>query len=431
MKEKLLGGGLIFLAVYMLLPWVITRMLGIGVFRRGRGKGQVALTFDDGPDPLYTPKLLDMLKEQGIRATFFVLGSKAEKYPDIIERIHAEGHQIGVHNYRHQSNWLMSPWSVKNQHVNRSADIVENITGVRPTHYRPPWGIINVFDFFLKSEYEIVLWSLMGGDWNSKVARTKMKEHLINDVRDGSVVLLHDSGETFGADRDAPMYMLQVLKDVLQGYKAKNLELVRVDEMERSLKKPGRNPLRPGRKLLVSAWMLWERLFIKLFHITPVDPENTFLQVRVTEYHGNQSITLNDGERLEKGDRIVELHLNNDMLFQLGKNSRSPVHLAIQMIRRTEQLLPQILHLLETDPLYRDVKGLYGISLIHRGPEQLGFTILDLPKGIFSFFTRFYLRILMAVIHPQGKDRLKTKTDLLVPKIIAISRKELMNRYAA
>ncbi|WJH35220.1 polysaccharide deacetylase family protein [Paenibacillus sp. CC-CFT747] len=85
----------------------------MGVIRQG-GKGQIALTFDDGPDPVYTPRLLDLLKERGIRATFFVLGSKAEKHPDLIRRMHEEGHQIGIHNYTHLSNWLMTPWGSAN-----------------------------------------------------------------------------------------------------------------------------------------------------------------------------------------------------------------------------------------------------------------------------------------------------------------------------
>ncbi|MBC8080545.1 MAG: polysaccharide deacetylase family protein [Gorillibacterium sp.] len=425
MKEKLACGSLVFLAIYMLLPWIITRMLGYGVINRV-GKGEVALTFDDGPDPEYTPLLLDLLYQHNISATFFVLGEKAEKYPDLIKRIHREGHQLGIHNYSHSSNWLMSPRRVKNHHVDRSADIVERITGTRPTFYRPPWGIINVFDFKLKKDYQIVLWSLMARDWSSQFGRTDLKNRLVTGQSDGSVILLHDSGETFGADRDAPMYMLEALQEVLVVYKQKNLSFVRIDKITKpeptvSLRK----------RALVKAWMVWERCFIKLFHVVPVDPENTFLQVRIREYTDNEPLSLEDGERFVKGDRIVELHLNNDQLLQLGRTSRNSTHLATQMIRRIKDLLPHISHLLQTDPAYKNVKGLYGITLINRGPEHLGFTVFDLPKGPFSFITKHYLRLLMYVIHPDGKKRLQTKTQLLIPKIIAISTKELESRYAA
>lgn len=425
MKDKLIWGILIFLAVYMLLPWILTRMLSVGVIRRG-GKGQLALTFDDGPDPTYTPKLLDLLKEHGIQATFFVLGAKAEKYPELIRRIHEEGHQIGIHNYTHFSNWLMSPWKVKRRHVDRSASIVEGITGTRPTYYRPPWGIINIFDFNLKRHYNIVLWSLMTHDWNGSIGSTGLKERLSAGVSDGAIILLHDSGDTFGADADAPGHMLEALADVLTDYNALGYSFVRIDQLDGRL-----STARMAKRVLIKLWMAWEKFFIKLFHIVPVDPDNTFLQVRVREYTDSKPLTLEDGEVFVKGDRIIELHLNNDTLFELGRTSRNSTHLAIQMIRRTRALLPQITRLIETDPAYRNVKGLYGITLINRGPEQLGFTVFDLPNGPFAYFTKIYLRLLMYVIHPEGKERLKTKTELLVPKIIAISSKELENRYAA
>jgi peptidoglycan/xylan/chitin deacetylase (PgdA/CDA1 family) len=425
MKEKLACGGLIFLAIYMLVPWIITRMLGYGVINRV-DKGEVALTFDDGPDPDYTPKLLDLLKEHQIKATFFVLGEKAEKHPELILRIHQEGHQIGIHNYSHSSNWLMSPMRVKNHHVDHSATIVENITGIRPTYYRPPWGIINVFDFMLKRDYHIVLWSLMAKDWSSRFGRNGLKQRLLTEPYDGSVILLHDSGETFGADRDAPAFMLAALEDALALYKEKNLSFVRIDQQRTAVRTASLT-----KRALLRGWMIWERFFIKLFHIVPVDPDNTFLQIRIREYTDNEPLSLEDGERFVKGDRIVELHLNNDQLAQMGRTSRNSTHLAIQMIRNIRDLLPMISNMLKTDPAYQDVKGLYGVTLINRGPEQLGFTICDLPKGPFSFLTRYYLRFLMYVIHPDGKKRLQTKKELLVPKIIAISAKELESRYAA
>ena len=422
MKEKLIWGILIFVAIYMLVPWILTRMLSVGVIRRG-GKGQLALTFDDGPDPKYTPKLLDLLKENGIRATFFVLGSKAEQHPELIRRMHEEGHLIGIHNYTHFSNWVMTPWRVKRRHVDRSAAIVEGITGVRPIYYRPPWGIINLFDYGLRKDYKIVIWSLMPHDWNNSVGTELLKRRLLDEVQDGSVVLLHDSGETLGADDDAPTYMLEALTDVIGQYKALGYSFVRVD---------GLTPApSAARRMLVKLWMGWERAFIRLFHVKPVDPDNTFLQIRLREYTDSTPITLEDGEVFAKGDQILELHLNNDTLLELGRTSRNSTHLAIQMIKRMRALLPQITHLIEHDPDYRNVKGLYGITLINRGPQQLGFTVLDLPKGPFTLITKLYLKLLMYVVHPKGKERLKTKAELLVPKIIAISVKELEHRYAA
>ncbi|WP_051331234.1 YkoP family protein [Aneurinibacillus terranovensis] len=182
------------------------------------------------------------------------------------------------------------------------------------------------------------------------------------------------------------------------------------------------------KQCLIKVWMIWERTFNRVFHVRPIDKNNEFLSVRVRKYRG-KAIELADGEFIRHGDLIAELHLNNEVLLTMQTNARSSVQLAIQMIRATASLMPRILRLIRTEPRYGNVKGVYGISLIHRGAEQFGFTILDLPKGLFASATRVYLRSLLFIIHPQGKQRLKTKTELLVPKIIAISTKELMRRY--
>lgn len=429
MEKRIFIGIFLITSLYMFLPWILTRLMGMGVFSKGKVKGQLALTFDDGPHPEHTPKLLDMLLKHSVKATFFVLGSKAEQYPELILRMHREGHQIGIHNYNHRSNWLLLPWNVRRRQVDKSADIIQGITGTRPTYYRPPWGVLNLTDLFLCRDYTIILWSLMTSDWRSSIGRTRLQSELTNGMTDGSVVLLHDSGDTFGADRDAPLYMLQALDGALAEHRHKDLRFVRIDEMVETSSVA--EPPKRGKRLLLSFWMLWERCFVKWFNVNTVDTNNPLLKLRVREYRGSQPIQLEDGEQIQKGDRIAELHLDNKLLYRLGSDSRSSVHLAIQLIRRTEMLLPQILTLLQTNPEYRDVKGLYGITIIHRGTKQLGFTVLDLPKGMFSKITHYYLRFLLYVIHPQGQDRLKNRSELLTPKIIAISKKELINRYAA
>ncbi|WP_051317115.1 YkoP family protein [Ectobacillus panaciterrae] len=182
------------------------------------------------------------------------------------------------------------------------------------------------------------------------------------------------------------------------------------------------------KQCFLSIWMKWEKLFQTFFHLKPLDEKNHFLYTRVRAYRG-KTIQLADGEKIRKGDCIVELHLNNALLFKMRTETRSSVRLAVQMIRATEQSLPKILPFLLTHSSYQNVKGVYGVSLLHRGAEQFGFTVMDLPKGIFSLCTRIYLRTLLLIVHPQGKQRLQFKTHLLTPKIIAISTRELTRRY--
>lgn len=175
---------LFLLALYWLVPYILTAGFGIGVLKRKDSSAKIAFTFDDGPNPIYTPQLLDLLKINNMKATFFVVGSKAEQYPELIERMRAEGHLIGIHNYVHKSNWIIAPWTIR-RHLRKSASIIENITGERPIYYRPPWGLLNVFDIFLMKKYKIILWSVMAEDWSSKGGNEKIKKRLLRNIKNG------------------------------------------------------------------------------------------------------------------------------------------------------------------------------------------------------------------------------------------------------
>ncbi|MCR8643355.1 polysaccharide deacetylase family protein [Paenibacillus sp. N1-5-1-14] len=222
------------IVLYMLIPFVITRICGLVVIRRGKAARQVAFTFDDGPNPTYTPRLLDLLHVHGVKATFFVLGKEAEKYPDVIRRMHQEGHQIGIHNYTHTSNWIMTPGEIKRGQIDITADILERITGERPTFYRPPWGLLNLGDLFnyhLRSTYRIVLWSVIVGDWKRSTTAERLRSKLLGRIKPGAIVVLHDSGKTLGADADAPLQMIAGLDAVLMEVHQQGYSCVRVDEM--------------------------------------------------------------------------------------------------------------------------------------------------------------------------------------------------------
>ncbi|WP_028399290.1 polysaccharide deacetylase family protein [Ectobacillus panaciterrae] len=230
MENILLWTALTLLLAYGIIPSILSRGLGLGVFQRSRTNHEVAFTFDDGPDPKYTPQLLDLLKKYNIKAAFFVLGSKAEQVPELIIRMHQEGHLIGIHNYVHRSNWLMTPWTVRRQ-LNRSASIIERITGVRPVYYRPPWGLLNLFDFLLHKKFQVVLWSIMVGDWRSRGGSERIKRRLLHKMHGGAVIVLHDSGETWGADIDAPLHTIKALEDVFKEIRFRDYTCVRIDEM--------------------------------------------------------------------------------------------------------------------------------------------------------------------------------------------------------
>ncbi|WP_339178773.1 polysaccharide deacetylase family protein [Paenibacillus sp. FSL R5-0701] len=419
---------------YAFIPSLISRLFGFRVFRRGRSDTQFALTFDDGPDPHYTPRLLDLLRQHQAKATFFVVGEHAASHPELIQRIHDEGHLIGIHNYIHKTNWLMRPRTVRDQ-IQRTGQIIHEVTGVKTCYYRPPWGIMNLFDFFSKKERKIVLWSSMFEDWRSRVGAQRLTERMLKELRGGEVMLLHDRGTTLGADAHAPEQMLQALEVVLQEAERLGLQSVRVDTLmggitvsESQNKTQLQTPLKLWKRLVVALWLGWEKLFHWVYHLRTASPEDPMLHFRSRVYHGAR-IEMNDGHVIQNGDPVIELHFDNQKLFELGVTSRSSMHLAIRMIRTMEQQLPDLARMVALEPELRSAKAIYGVSMINRGPEKFGFTIQELPPGPFSAASKVYLKLLLSVIHPAGTKRLKQRTDQLVPKMIAMPLDLLLERY--
>ena len=111
---------------------------------RNRAAGHVvALTFDDGPDPEQTPRVLDTLREHGVRATFFLIGSKAELHPEIVRRMAAEGHAIGIHTWSHSPGFPMRRSGAMAADILRCRESLREITGVETDLFRPPYGVTN------------------------------------------------------------------------------------------------------------------------------------------------------------------------------------------------------------------------------------------------------------------------------------------------
>lgn len=411
---------------YAFIPGLISRIFGYRVFRKGTGRDEFALTFDDGPDPRFTPLLLDLLKRYDAKATFFVVGSNAERYPELIQRIHEEGHLIGIHNYVHKTNWLMRPATVRRQ-IQRTNEIIYNIIGERSTYYRPPWGIVNLFDISKRRQVEIVLWSAMFGDWREKLGAERLTDKMLARLNPGEVMLLHDSGTTLGADPDAPQNMLVALERTLEEAQKRGLRSIRIDEM---IKKAENSPIRRlsfGKRILVGLWLAWEQVFQALFRIKTINKADPFLHYRLRKYLG-EPVQLGTGELLSKGDKVIELHFDNRQLFEIGIHSRSSAQLAIRLIRRMEKDLPILAERIAQDAELAEAKALYGVSMINRGPEKFGFTVQDLPDGLFARSTKFYLKILLSVIHPAGSARLKERSEVLVPKLILMPVSELLKK---
>ncbi|MEL3974023.1 polysaccharide deacetylase family protein [Rossellomorea oryzaecorticis] len=215
--------------IYSILSTIVIRWMNVKVIRRVPHDHTIALTFDDGPHPVYTLELLDLLKRHGVKATFFVVGENAEKNKEVIKRIQAEGHSLGLHHYRHVSSWFLSPLGLKKQ-LERTSEVLKRLTGEETRLYRPPWGHLNLFSLFLSKHYRIVMWSHIFKDWKVK----ECKEHLLHRLRNadsrGSIFVLHDNGATLGADEEAPRYMLECLDAFIEDALNRNIRFISLDD---------------------------------------------------------------------------------------------------------------------------------------------------------------------------------------------------------
>ncbi|MFM7320528.1 MAG: polysaccharide deacetylase family protein [Armatimonadota bacterium] len=158
--------------------------------RRGLREKIVALTFDDGPDPKRTPLVLDALKAAGAKATFFVLGHKVAKHPDLVRRMVDEGHVVGSHSWSHPAN--TSPEQARDE-LDRTHKAIRDACGVDVVWFRPPYGIFtgNLEAYAKVRSYRTILWSVDTQDWKYlDAARTAVIAG--ERTRRGDVVLMHD-----------------------------------------------------------------------------------------------------------------------------------------------------------------------------------------------------------------------------------------------
>ena len=153
----------------------------------------IAMTFDDGPQPQNTPRLLDMLRARNIKATFYMVGSNVDLYPQLVRRVVAEGHEIGNHSYTHRLFSKMSDSDVRSE-LTRTRDAIVRAAGVQPRTLRPPYGgMLQRQREWANAEfgYPIILWSVDPLDWK-RPGPSVVCARILSSTTPGSIVLAHD-----------------------------------------------------------------------------------------------------------------------------------------------------------------------------------------------------------------------------------------------
>ncbi len=158
----------------------------------------IAITFDDGPDPVLTPRLLDLLKQRGIHATFFLVGKNVAAFPEVVSRIVAEGHEVANHSWSHPLFTQLGPESVESQ-LRRTHDAIVKACGTAPLLYRPPYGAVRISQRTRIEKtfgYPAILWDVDPQDWKHPRSAQKVYDSIHSQTRPGSIILCHDIHET-------------------------------------------------------------------------------------------------------------------------------------------------------------------------------------------------------------------------------------------
>jgi peptidoglycan/xylan/chitin deacetylase (PgdA/CDA1 family) len=186
------------------------------VVRGPRGSRGVALTFDDGPHPRWTPRILEILASRGVHATFFVVGRKVEEHPEVVRAIVDAGHGVGLHSYAHDRLFSLRGERRVREDLERGIAAFERVVGYRPMLFRPPIGHTNPAIARVTEALGLVVvgWTLGGRDGVARARPEDVAGRVRRDLRDGTIVLLHDAPER-GDREPAAVRALPVILDAM------------------------------------------------------------------------------------------------------------------------------------------------------------------------------------------------------------------------
>lgn len=235
------------------------KKLLLPALRRGRTDDKtVALTFDDGPHPDYTPKLLEILRKENVKATFFVIGFMVEKYPELAKAIHDDGHLLASHTFSHVNLTTIKPEEIDTELV-AADEIIRRATGKPTRFYRPPGGRYNdaVIAAGTALGMTAALWTDDPGDYANPGDQI-IVDRTLKALSNGGIILMHDGGAQ----------TLEILPELIQSIKKRGYSFVRVDEMYNQFYRPkaaqGAPPSLPNTK-----WRFKEIAYAEGKSLTP------------------------------------------------------------------------------------------------------------------------------------------------------------------
>lgn len=190
---------------------------------------KIFLTFDDGPCEPYTAQILDILKENNIKASFFVCGRTAEYYPHLTRRIVEEGHCLGNHTYSHSLILTLS--GCLKREIEKTDKIIQKITGIKTCFFRPPWGFTTPWlkSYLKKNHYQLVLWDVNSYDWLG-LPYSFAQKRILKKTKNNSILLFHDGREAKLRYNDCQAVLLLPL--IVKKLKKQGFLFGKIDELK-------------------------------------------------------------------------------------------------------------------------------------------------------------------------------------------------------
>ena len=177
------------------------------VWKKNTDQKKIWITFDDGPDKKATPFLVNILGKFNIKATFFIVGNQAKKYPELVKLIINNGHKIGNHSFSH-----LNGYSTKNNKYLQ--DVEQAKKHIDSDIFRPPYGKITPFQIKnLKKEFKIIMWDIMSWDFKENISSNKIYKNVINNIENGSIILFHNNLKSYENLKKSLKIILKKLKE--------------------------------------------------------------------------------------------------------------------------------------------------------------------------------------------------------------------------
>lgn len=405
------------IAVVLVIIWVVVYLLPDlwfhhlqwGAFAGSSDEAQVALTFDDGPGP-DTARILDVLRESDVRATFFIVTERAKAQADLVERMKQEGHEVGLHMTRHVSAFLLTPWRSYRE-VKRGVDQLQTWLGRRPQLFRPPWGHVNIGTWLAakRCHLTLVFWSVAPDDWRTDRSPETIRHYVVQMAQPGSVVVLHDAG---GSRRRTAT----ALPGMIDGLRALGLTPVPVGALARE------------HSTFRRYWTWWEIRFTRQWNIESIPNSRggePYLRIGHITYRGPR-VLLRSSRQLKRGDAMGEIHFGNPALAQFSGQAVS----GLRALHGVMAALTDLVQWLEQHAEYRDIVAIGGITLLDAAHtiEKLGFQHVAV-RGWTKWSMWIYLLVLMAIYHRDGW-RTWRRFRRLEPVLLLMDVETLRERYA-